>query len=74
MRDIPNLIYLIWDIIAYFSLCKVQQTSLTDFYLIIFRNMRTSNDENELKETIMVSISSPCVLFLFDNREIAHTH
>ncbi len=33
--------------------------------------MRKSNDENELKETIMVSISAPCMPFLFDNREIA---
>lgn len=36
--------------------------------------MRKANDENELNEMIMVSISSPCVLFLYDNREMACTH
>lgn len=36
--------------------------------------MWKSNDENELKEMVMVSISSPCVPFLFHNREITCTH
>lgn len=63
--DVRNLILII-NLKYSTSVCA---TNIT-YTLRIYRNMRKLNDENELKDIVMISVSSQCGLFLSDNCEI----